>query len=79
MPAQLILAAAVAAVQLDERSEQVISFLADREVVGPTELVRAFGSSAATWSRALSNLGAQGLVMKVGQKYQLTAIGRTFI
>lgn len=67
------------AVQLDERSEQVLSFLADHEMVGPTELVRAFGSSAATWSRALSNLGAQGLVMKVGQKYQLTAIGRTFI
>lgn len=67
------------AVQLDERSEQVLSFLADHEMVGPTELVRAFGSSAATWSRALSNLGAQGLVMKVGQKYQLTAIGRTFV
>lgn len=67
------------AIQLDDRSEQVLSFLADHEMVGPTELVRAFGSSAATWSRSLSNLSAQGLVMKVGQKYQLTAIGRTFI
>nr|WP_239471502.1 ATP-binding protein [Olsenella profusa] len=69
----------VPAIQLDDRSHQVLTFLAEHEVVGPTELVRAFGSSAATWSRTLSNLNAQGLVTKVGQKYQLTAVGRTFV
>ena len=71
-------APAVPAVTLDERGHQALAFLAEHGAGGPTELVRAFGSSAATWSRALSSLTAQGLVVKVGQKYQLTAIGRTF-
>ena len=65
------------AVELDERSEAVMSYLADHESVGPSDLVRAAGRSAASWSRTLSALAAQGLVMKVGQKYQPTAIGRT--
>ncbi len=71
-------APAAAAVTIDERGHQALAFLAEHGAGGPTELVRAFGSSAATWSRALSSLTAQGLVVKVGQKYQLTAIGRTF-
>ncbi len=62
---------------LDERSRQALSYLAQSGAAGPTDLVRAFGSSAATWSRALSSMAAQGLVTKVGQKYQLTGIGRT--
>ena len=66
------------AVTLDERAHQALALLAEKGTVGPTELVRAYGSSSATWSRTLSSLSAQGLVMKVGQKYQLTAIGRTF-
>lgn len=64
------------AVTLDDRSRQALSYLAERAEAGPTDLVRAFGSSAATWSRALSAMAAQGLVSKVGQKYQLTGIGR---
>ena len=71
-------APAVPAVTIDERGHQALAFLAEHGAGGPTELVRAFGSSAATWSRALSSLTAQGLVVKVGQKYQLTAVGRTF-
>lgn len=62
---------------LDERSRQALAYLAQSGAAGPTDLVRAFGSSAATWSRALSSMAAQGLVTKVGQKYQLTGIGRT--
>ena len=64
-------------VELDERGEAVMSYLAEHESVGPSDLVRAEGRSAASWSRTLAALAAQGLVMKVGQKYQPTAIGRT--
>ena len=67
------------AFSLDERGSQVMSYLASHESCGPTDLVRACGSSAATWSRALSALATQGLVMKDGQKYRLTGIGRTFV
>ena len=67
------------AISLDERSQQVMAFLSEHEQVGPTDLVQAFGSSSATWSRVLSNLAAQGLVLKLSQKYQLTAIGRSFV
>ncbi len=66
------------AIQVDERGQQVLAFLADHELVGPTELVRTYGSSSATWSRALASLSAQGIIIKVGQKYQLTTIGRSF-
>lgn len=69
----------VPTVSLDERSQQVLSFLAEHPQVGPTDLVQAFGSSGATWSRVLSSLAAQGLVLKTSQKYQLTAIGRSFV
>ena len=67
------------AISLDERGSQIMSYLASHESCGPTDLVRACGSSAATWSRALTALAAQGLVMKDGQKYRLTGIGRTFV
>ena len=79
MPQQQAMAAAVPPVTLDERGSQVMSYLATHESCGPTDLVRAFGSSGATWSRTLSSLSAQGLVMKDGQKYRLTGIGRTFV
>lgn len=72
-------AAGPAPVQPDERGAQVLAFLATHEAVGPTDLVHAYGSSGPTWSRALASLAAQGLVMKSGQKYQLTAFGRTFV
>lgn len=66
------------AVTLDDRARQALSFLTEHMEAGPTDLVRAFGSSAATWSRTLSSMATQGLVIKVGQKYQLTEIGRAF-
>ena len=61
---------------LDERGEQVLTYLSEHESCGPTDLVRTFGASGATWSRTLA---AQGIVMKDGQKYRLTGIGRTFV
>ena len=64
---------------LDDRGEQVMSYLGEHESCGPTDLVRSFGASGATWSRTLAALAAQGLVMKDGQKYRLTGIGRTFV
>ena len=66
-------------IDLDERSSLVLSYLSEHESCGPTDLVRACGSSSATWSRALAALAAQGIVMKDGQKYRLTGIGRTLI
>lgn len=64
---------------LDERSASALALLAERGSAGPSDLTRAYGSSGPTWSRVLSNLAAQGLVTKVGQKYQLTGIGRSFV
>ena len=64
---------------VDERGQQVIAYLSTHESVGPSELTRSYGASGPTWSRVLSNLSAQGLIMKVGQKYQLTGIGRSLI
>ncbi|MDO4429130.1 MAG: hypothetical protein Q4B91_06495 [Atopobiaceae bacterium] len=67
------------AIELDERSSNAVSLIAERGSGGPSDLTRAFGSSGPTWSRVLSNLAAQGIVTKVGQKYQLTGIGRTLV
>lgn len=66
-------------ISLDERSRMAVSYLAEHESGGPTDLVRSIGSSGSTWSRVLSNLAMQGIVVKDGQKYRLTAIGRTFV
>lgn len=66
-------------ISLDERSRMAVSYLAEHESGGPTDLVRNIGSSGSTWSRVLSNLAMQGIVVKDGQKYRLTAIGRTFV
>lgn len=66
-------------ISLDERGERVLSYLTEHESCGPTDLVRACGSSGATWSRALAALAAQGIVMKDGQKYRLTGFGRTLV
>lgn len=63
-------------VTLDDRGRQALSYLAGNGSGGPTELVRTYGASSATWSRVLNSLAAQGLVGKAGQKYQLTGIGR---
>ena len=54
----------------------VISYLAQHESCGPTELVREYGFSGPTWSRELGALVAAGYVMKDGQKHHLTGLGR---
>lgn len=63
--------------RLDERGRQALRLVLERGAAGPTDLVQAFGSSAATWSRALASLAAQGAVIKRGQKYQPTEFGRS--
>lgn len=79
MPQPVAAPAQLPALNLDERSSSALALLAERGSVGPSDLTRAYGSSGPTWSRVLSNLAAQGLVTKVGQKYQLTGIGRSFV
>ena len=65
--------------QLGERGQMVIGYLAQHESVGPTDLIREYGFSGPTWSRELASLAAAGYIMKSGQKYQLTAVGRGLI
>lgn len=62
--------------QVTERGSMVISYLAQHESCGPTELVREYGFSGPTWSRELGALVAAGYVMKDGQKHRLTGLGR---
>ena len=68
--------AAPAQPQVSERGSMVISYLAQHESCGPTELVREYGFSGPTWSRELGALVAAGYVMKDGQKHHLTGLGR---
>ena len=70
-------AAAAPSARLDERGRQALRLVLERGAAGPTDLVQAFGSSAATWSRALAALAAQGAVVKRGQKYQPTEYGQS--
>lgn len=65
-------------IQLRERDRQTLGFMAEHELVGPTDLVQAFGSSGATWSRVLNGLATQGLAIKTSQKYKLTEVGWHF-
>ncbi|MDO4796924.1 MAG: ATP-binding protein [Coriobacteriales bacterium] len=65
--------------RLDERASAVLSYLARHDVVGPTELTRAYGESGPTWSRVLQKLEEQGIVRKDGQKRRLTVLGRTYL
>lgn len=61
---------------LSGREKSVLSYLQRHEQCGPKELTDAYGASAPTWSRCLSNLTSQGFVQKSGQKYQITRLGR---
>lgn len=69
-------AAPLPQVSLSDRGRMALSLVLERGSAGPTDLVKAYGSSAATWSRELSALAAQGAVLKSGQKYQPTEYGR---
>lgn len=59
------------------REAQVLAFLAENGSGGPSDLVRAYGGSAPTWSRTLAAMASAGSVSKQGQKYQLTGYGRS--
>lgn len=67
------------AFEVSERGQLALDFLAEHDLGGPTDLVRACGYSAPTWSRELSRLVSAGLARKVGQKYQLTPVGRSLV
>lgn len=72
--------AEVPGVTVSDRGRMVLSYLAQHESVGPTELVGAFGLSQSTWTRELKNLEEAGIVAKRGgQKRFLTQFGRTLI
>lgn len=72
-------AAAPSEPYISERGMQALDFLIGATMCGPTDLVRAFGSSNATWSRELSGLAQAGFVSKHGQKYVLTQAGQAWI
>lgn len=60
---------------LNEAQTTALSFLVGQGSGGATDLVRACGKSAPTWSRALQHLAELGLAHKNGQKYLPTEAG----
>ncbi|WP_130811501.1 ATP-binding protein [Olsenella sp. Marseille-P4559] len=66
-------------INLSGRSQIILEYLSAHEMVGPTELVRAYGKSAPTWSRELASLVQMGILKKIGQKYYLTQLGQNFV
>ena len=60
---------------VSERGNTALGYLAQNQECGATDLARAFGNSAPTWSRTLNDLAQAGLVIKHGQKYHLTELG----
>ena len=75
-PAQVVIKPQVT---ISGRGEQVISYLAEHESVGPKDLVEVFGSSQSTWTRELQALEQAGIVTKRGQKRFLTPMGQTLL
>ena len=66
-------------IQISDRYQNVLDYLADHESVGPTDLVKAYGSSQATWSRELRSMEEAGLIRKDGQKRRITATGQAYL
>lgn len=60
---------------VSDRGNAALGYLAQNQACGATDLARAFGNSAPTWSRTLNDLAQAGLVIKHGQKYHLTELG----
>ena len=60
---------------VNDRGNAALGYLAQNQACGATDLARAFGNSAPTWSRTLNDLAQAGLVIKHGQKYHLTELG----
>ncbi len=68
-----------AGVYVSPRGMQALMYLVEQTSCGPTDLVRAYGSSVSTWSRELETLQQNGFVIKQGQKRILTEVGRSWI
>lgn len=64
---------------LSPRGTQILSFLSVNQLVGPNDLVQAFGGSSPTWSRELKTLDEKGLTHKDGQKRRLTEMGLSYL
>ena len=64
---------------VSERGRQALGFMHEHGQAGPTDLERALGLSASTWSRELATLNKQGFTAKRGQKYHLTELGISWI
>lgn len=60
---------------VSDRGNAALGYLAQNQACGATDLARAFGNSAPTWSRTLNDLAQAGLAIKHGQKYHLTELG----
>ena len=58
-------------IDLSDRAALILEYLENHEQAGPTDLCRAYGFSAPTWSRELAALESQGLLVKGAQKYSL--------
>jgi predicted HTH transcriptional regulator len=56
---------------LSDREKKVVEYLKKEGKVGPSDLVKEYGSSSPTWSRCLTGLSEKGLIEKDGQKYHL--------
>lgn len=65
--------------ELDDQESAALGFIYEQNHAGPTDLARELGKSGPTWSRVLARLANKGLVIKDGQKYRLTEIGRAFV
>ena len=58
-------------IPLSDREALVLEYLSTHEQAGPTDLCRAYGFSAPTWSRELAGLESRGILVKGAQKYHL--------
>lgn len=65
--------------KLNERAQNIFSFLQTHTLVGPQKLSKLYGQSLPTWSRELKQLQEKGLLQKGSQQYFLTAAGRAYL
>ncbi|MBS5451090.1 MAG: helix-turn-helix domain-containing protein [Coriobacteriia bacterium] len=72
-------ASASLAAPLSDEQIAILSLFGHHEGVGPKELHEELGMPTATGSRRLTALQQMGYVIKQGQKYLLTDIGRQIV
>ena len=58
---------------MTSRARMILDYLSTHDQVGPSDLCRAYGYSPPTWSRELSALEEQGILVKGSQKFRLAA------